>query len=144
MSFRLAIKSVDIPALYQLEQQSQIHPWTENQIGDCFGRFYELWVDSEVKCYGVIRVVAEQAELINICVNPNQRRRGLAQQLICHLQERSKALQAGNMLLEVRETNTAALKLYQKNGYSLISRRKAYYRNAKGREDALVLQKNLV
>lgn len=144
MIFRLAIKDEDITGLCQLEQQSQSHPWNQQQISDCFGDFYEFWVDPKLNCYGVIRVVAEQAELINICVNPSSRRRGFAQQLLCHLHDRSTVLQAETILLEVRAGNKAALALYYNNGYDQISLRKAYYPSASGREDALVLQKKLI
>ena len=50
---------------------------------------------------------------------------------------------AVTMLLEVRPSNAKALALYENYGFQVIGRRKAYYPAAEGREDALVLRREL-
>ncbi|MCL4315590.1 MAG: ribosomal-protein-alanine N-acetyltransferase, partial [Gammaproteobacteria bacterium] len=51
---------------------------------------------------------------------------------------------ADTMLLEVRPSNHAALKLYADMGFNEVGIRKAYYPAAKGKEDAIILARSLI
>lgn len=78
-------------------------------------------------------------ELQNIVVAPSARRKGLGKRLLEGLLDR--AAQANRaVFLEVRESNTAARKLYEKAGFELSGRRKSYYINPS--EDAAVYRHN--
>jgi [ribosomal protein S18]-alanine N-acetyltransferase len=84
-------------------------------------------------------LVADEAQIIDIFVEPEQRRQGLAEKKlrawISELPAKTK------IILEVRVSNTPARKLYEKLGFTESYQRKNYYQNPK--EDALVLQLSL-
>ena len=52
----------------------------------------------------------------------------------------TKDTKAEKIMLEVRESNISAIKLYEKNGFIEINRRKKYY----GNEDAIIMERNLI
>ncbi|HVZ19058.1 MAG TPA: ribosomal protein S18-alanine N-acetyltransferase [Terriglobales bacterium] len=66
-------------------------------------------------------------ELENIAVAPAHRRQGLGQQLVTALIREAEHTQAKAILLEVRESNTAAIILYERCGFQQYGRRKTYY-----------------
>lgn len=101
-----------------------------------------LWTAADLASYPVLVAVAPQdpplslaaaavarllapgeAELLNLAVAPPYRRQGLATRLIRHF----FLFSPGRWFLEVRETNLAAIHLYEKAGFVRISRRPGYY-----------------
>ncbi len=89
----------------------------------------------------LLRVAADEAEILTIGVLPNLRRCGLARGLLRTGMAKAAELGATTMFLEVDTDNRAALALYTAAGFSQVGRRKRYYANG---ADALVLQRNLV
>ncbi|HSE28364.1 MAG TPA: ribosomal protein S18-alanine N-acetyltransferase [Gemmatimonadales bacterium] len=79
------------------------------------------------------------AEVLNVAVAPDARRRGLARRLLACAVAALEAEGVREMFLEVRESNAAALRLYEDAGFGRIGRRKGYYRRPA--EDALVLRR---
>lgn len=91
----------------------------------------------------LIRVVADEAEILTLAVRPAARRSGLGAQLVEAAIVRAAALSAERMFLEVAEDNVAARALYARTGFVEAGRRRGYYARADGsREDALVLSLN--
>lgn len=88
-----------------------------------------------------IMVIDKEAELLNIAVRPKYRRQGIAEQLLERGILAAKENTAERMLLEVRQSNTAAQQLYAKYQFSVIGKRKNYYQNPN--EDALIMEKRL-
>lgn len=81
-------------------------------------------------------LVADEAQIIDIFVEPEQRRKGLAEKT---LREWLAKLPGGTkVILEVRVGNVPARNLYAKLGFTELYRRKDYY--SRPTEDALVLQ----
>ena len=76
-------------------------------------------------------------ELENIAVLPESQRQGAGQALLAELVAQARTERAERILLEVRASNEAALRLYQRCGFKQIGRRAQYYRNPT--EDALVM-----
>ena len=74
-------------------------------------------------------------------VGEQHRQLGIGTQLIQELLLRARTSGATSVLLEVRESNLAARRFYEKLGFSEQGRRKGYYQNP--REDALILQKSI-
>jgi [ribosomal protein S18]-alanine N-acetyltransferase len=83
----------------------------------------------------IARFSETECELENIVVASPQRRHGLALQLLKTLIADARKRGAARILLEVRESNTAARGLYEKVGFRVSGRRKSYY--SLPREDAL-------
>ena len=80
----------------------------------------------------------DSADLCNIAVAQEYRHMQLGQCLLREGISQAVARGAERMLLEVRESNEAAIKLYRHNGFEEISRRRGYY--SKPTEDALLMQ----
>jgi ribosomal-protein-alanine N-acetyltransferase len=71
------------------------------------------------------RTAPDQREILNIAVDPGERRKGVARALLEAELGRGK----NQWFLEVRESNSCAIKLYQSVGFRLIARRESYYAN---------------
>lgn len=70
-------------------------------------------------------LAADEHELLNLAVARQFRRQGVARELLRALLTNS----TGNVFLEVRESNSAAVALYQSLGFQQVSRRAEYYEN---------------
>jgi ribosomal protein S18 acetylase RimI-like enzyme len=81
------------------------------------------------------QVSADEAELLNLGVAPEWRRRGVASALLKELEKRAR----GEIFLEVAEPNAGAISLYQKHGWVGLGLRKGYYQQ--GRINAVVMKK---
>lgn len=81
--------------------------------------------------------ILEEAHITSVGVHPDHRKQGLAQRLICHMLEDCLARQINWITLEVKASNLAAQKLYEKFGFAVMGRRKNYYQA--DREDALIM-----
>ena len=77
--------------------------------------------------------------MMNVAVDPNYRRMGIAYRLIEALIAALAEKDNHSLALEVRASNTPAIALYGKMGFTDVGRRRNYYRNP--REDALILRK---
>jgi [ribosomal protein S18]-alanine N-acetyltransferase len=86
---------------------------------------------------------AGEAHVLNLCIGEAWRGRGIGGLLLSHLLEFAGALGVGEVFLEVRPSNTQAIRLYQSLGFSQIGIRRGYYQAVGGREDAVVLRKIL-
>ncbi len=86
---------------------------------------------------------AGQCHLLNVCTHPDHRAQGLGSNLINHLLEAARQAFASVALLEVRVSNKIAYELYCRMGFNEIGVRKDHYPARRGREDALVLAREL-
>ena len=92
---------------------------------------------AEADGFILIRVVADEAEILTLAVRPGARGAGLGGRLVGQGAIRAAQVGGRRLFLEVAETNLAARALYARAGFDLIGRRKGYYDG--GRTDALVL-----
>lgn len=107
------------------------------------GRFCLLAEETPGEIAGLLAasIVAEQAEVLNLAVVPEKRRRGLATALLAEVLRLLSAAGARKVWLEVRESNQAAIAFYRRHGFEPLGRRRDYYQAP--REDALILGRNL-
>jgi ribosomal-protein-alanine N-acetyltransferase len=89
----------------------------------------------------IARHVAGEWELENIVVAEEFRGKGAGTQLMEALLAHARQTKSESVFLEVRESNVAARKLYEKLGFEEIGRRKSYYTSPL--EDAVLYSKNL-
>ena len=137
------MEGVHVPQVAALEKLCFSDPWSENSVASELKNPLSLWLvaldgDAMAGYVGSQSVMGE-SDMMNIAVDPNYRRQGVAAALIEELVLQLK--QKGNrcLTLEVRASNEPAVKLYEKLGFAQIGRRPNYYRNPK--EDALILRK---
>jgi [ribosomal protein S18]-alanine N-acetyltransferase len=97
-------------------------------------------VDRRIVGYAVASIVADIAELQRIAVTESHRRTGIATDLLAAIITRARAGRADRLLLEVRETNEAALAFYAGHGFAEIDRRPRYYRDG---ATAIVMRRDL-
>ena len=102
-----------------------------------------VFADDEIELgFLVLRVAADQAEIITLGVVPSARRTGIATALLSAAEAEAADQGAVKVFLEVAADNAAARALYQKAGYRRIGCRPRYYlRRDQSRVDALVLSK---
>ena len=89
----------------------------------------------------VVRVAADEAELLTLGVLPEARRRGIARRLLAELGGAAAARGAVRLFLEVSVTNAPALALYRGLGFRELGRRRRYYPDG---SDALLLAQDVV
>ena len=141
-----AMRESDLAAVLAIENRSYGFPWTEGIFRDCLRVGYTccvLELDCVVVGYGVLTVGAGEAHLLNVCVREEFRCRGLGRRLLEHLLNVSMQCGARTVYLEVRPANTGAIRLYQALAFQQIGVRRGYYQSEAGREDALVMRKDL-
>lgn len=135
-----------LPAVMALEQRAYQWPWTEGMFRDSMsaGYFCHVLADAgELLGYTVMAVAVGECHILNICVEPERQGQGLGRMLLRHGLECAIDQGAGQAFLEVRPSNTAAIRLYESMGFVQVGRRKEYYPSYGGREDALVYQLDL-
>lgn len=93
-----------------------------------------------VSYVGMITVL-DEGQITNVATHPAYRRQGLASTLLTALVLEAKARSLKTLSLEVRESNLAAVRLYESHGFSVGGKRHSFYKNP--REDALVMICNL-
>lgn len=88
--------------------------------------FINLTLEDEgrVEAYITATVVADEMNIDSVAVAPDYRRKGYASALIDLAIKEAKA---AVVMLEVRESNTAAISLYQSLGFEKVGLRKNYY-----------------
>jgi ribosomal-protein-alanine N-acetyltransferase len=137
----------DLDEVMAIETRAYRHPWTHGIFRDCLHVGYCCWVyqeHGELVAYGVMAVGAGEAHLLNLCVRPESRRQGLGRMFLVHMIDLAIAHQAATLLLEVRPSNRAALRLYRAMGFSEVGIRKGYYpTHTAHREDAIVMGRDL-
>ncbi|HEY8947692.1 MAG TPA: ribosomal protein S18-alanine N-acetyltransferase [Rhizomicrobium sp.] len=99
-----------------------------------------LMEDDEICGFILVRVAADEAEILTIAVGPDRRQKGLGSGLLEHAALAAREGGASHMFLEVAAQNLPARNLYEKYGFREVGRRKAYYEDG---DDALVLSAGL-
>ncbi len=136
----------DAPAIAELEKRCFSDPWSEKSIASEVHNPLAYWLvaedGGEILGYIGSQSVLDAADVMNLAVSPDHRRKGIGDKLIKalirHLQENGVIA----LLLEVRVSNAPAIRLYEKLGFVQVGRRPRYYTNP--REDALILRKELI
>jgi len=137
---------IDLAEVALIEQQSYAFPWSENIFRDCLRVGYTcraLDLAGQIIGYGVMSLGAGEAHVLNVCVAGQFRNLGFGRRLLEHLMERAAAMGVAEAFLEVRPSNLAAIRLYQRLGFEQIGIRRGYYQAPDGREDAIVLKREL-
>ena len=91
---------------------------------------FKYWiyeVENSIKGYLGIQFLEEEIEILGIGVNQGSRRKNIATELMDELIEYFEKSEYKKIILEVRESNTVAQRLYKKYGFKKISKRKRYY-----------------
>jgi ribosomal-protein-alanine N-acetyltransferase len=133
----------DVAAVVAIELASYRFPWSEGIFRDCLKVGYvcrTLMVYDAVAGYGIVSTGAGEAHILNLCVREELRCRGIGALLLEDLLQRAAAAAVDYAYLEVRPSNSAAIRLYQAFAFEHIGVRRGYYQAPGGREDAAVFK----
>jgi ribosomal-protein-alanine N-acetyltransferase len=120
-SDRKAVESIARLSAVELDVQAELQRrWARIWIGrlapkDSAAGFLLAWS------------VADELHVINVATHPERRRRGVANALMTELIQTALEERRSRVLLEVRRSNRAAIRLYRAHGFSAIGVRRAYY-----------------
>lgn len=131
-----------LDAVMEIERRAYEFPWSVGNFKDCMRSGYYCCVynqGDDCVGYGVMSVIAGEAQILNICIDPNLQGQGLGRRLLRHLIAEAGRQSADTVFLEVRASNQTAFSLYDSNGFNEVGQRRGYYPAKDGREDALVL-----
>lgn len=136
-----AMTHEDLDQVHDIETRSHIEPWSKGIMGDCIDVGYSCLVleeNNKVCAYTIVRVAAGEAHILNICVDERRQGQGMGKYLLRKIIALAKKGYVEKVILEVRRSNLAAIKLYEDHDFSVIGERKDYYATADGREDAIL------
>lgn len=131
----------DIPAVALIEKDNYALPWSAQAFCDALERenylFLKAEMDGALAGYcGYLRSF-EIAEITNVTVRKEYRRRGIGEKMLRALMKMGRADGIERFTLEVRRSNEHAIRLYQNLGFVQEGVRRGYYESP--REDALIL-----
>lgn len=137
----------DLDWVVEQEAVLQPFPWSRGNFTDSLAAGHTCWLMFDAGLpvgYAVMLTVLDEAHLLNFGVARDAQGRGLGRRLLEHLTASARCNAMNVFFLEVRPSNLPALALYRSAGFIEIARRKAYYPSSSGREDAIVMKRELL
>ncbi len=149
-----AMTNADLDEVLRIERSSYQLPWSEQIFKDCLKvGYHSLVLEGQTGLSGfvIFSSAVGEAHVLNLCVDPAQRRSGFAEALLAQAISVVIVTGAKILFLEVRESNRGAIALYEKTGFIETGRRTNYYNTipkdggdkSGSREDALVMARDL-
>ncbi|WP_025821551.1 ribosomal protein S18-alanine N-acetyltransferase [Shewanella marina] len=135
------------PAMAKIAIAAHSHPMSLASIESCFGRFYSCfgaYQEEVLVGFVIVHQLFEESSIIDICVDPSAQGQHIGQTLMDYIEAFLLTTEAEQILLEVRQSNSAALALYRKLGFIETGCRKGYYPTDAGVEDAILMQKPIM
>ncbi|MBU9746974.1 ribosomal protein S18-alanine N-acetyltransferase [Lachnospiraceae bacterium ASD3451] len=139
------MEAKDLKQVTAIERETFSVPWSEKAFADSMDLPYTLYLVAEtpegrIAGYCGLYQVFSEGEITNVAVAFAQRRQGVAGTMLTRLLEQGKQMGIESFFLEVRQSNLAARRLYEKLGFSGNGTRKNFYE--KPREDAVIMWKH--
>ncbi len=135
----------DLPRIVEIERASYSTPWRRSTFEGLLRRsdtdLIGATLDGRLVGYSVTWTILDQAELGNVAVAPDARKRGLGRMLVRGALRRAEARGARECYLEVRQSNATAQRIYRGLGFLPVGVRRRYY--ADPIEDAVVMRARL-
>lgn len=137
----------DLPQVHAIENRIYRDPWSVSslnyELGNSEAILQVATSRESIIGYVCIRSILDVTHLLKITVLPEFRRSGVAFHLLEKALQKLRQVKGENLqvTLEVRESNNAAISLYEKSGFTENGRRKGYYKNPD--EDAVIMGLNL-
>ncbi len=138
------MRAADLAAVAAVETSMQ-HPWPPALLAAELDRGHG-WqmvgeIDDRLCCYATGTLVADEAEIHRLVVAADLRRWGIGGALLSAVLDMLTTRGGRYCYIEVRASNTPALRLYRQTGFRPVGRRRNYYRDPQ--EDALLLAADL-
>lgn len=136
-----------LPLMMAIEREAFNLAWSASMMRDSLQAAHcQSWgifaTEGELLGFGILAIVFDEAEILSMSISPRQQRKGYGEILLHLLLQKAKDSGATSILLEVRVSNIAAIKLYEKFGFHVTGVRHNYYPTEQAglREDALLMR----
>jgi ribosomal-protein-alanine N-acetyltransferase len=145
----VALSTRDAAALAVLHGEAFARTWSAHDFASllaersviAIGLRRESWFSRHLAGFVLVRMAADEAEILTIAVRPSERGRGYGRMLMEEALRRLYRERIATCFLEVDRENAAAVGLYRSLGYAVAGERKRYYRDAAaGDGTALVMR----
>lgn len=141
----------DVDAVLAVEVRAYPYPWSRGNFVDSLaaGHWAELacWTTNEgersVLGYAIAMPGVDELHLLNLTIAPEAQGLGYGRALLARVVGMAAERGLPSLLLEVREGNPRARRLYAAAGFAEVGRRRGYYPARGGREDAIVMRLDL-
>lgn len=136
-------EEADVKDISAIEKACVPMPWSYESIYDdvvektITAYFVAKNAEGFMAGFGGMFFVAGEAQVTSVAVLPEERRKGLGEQLLAEMVRHAKESGCTGITLEVRVSNTAAIRLYQKLGFIVEGTRSGYYSDT--HEDAYIM-----
>ncbi len=135
------MREEDVEAVAAIEKTSFSDPWPiesfRSELHNNLANYLVARLEGTLIAYIGAWLMLDEVHITTLAVTENHRRRGIASRLVEKLIAEARPRGACFLTLEVRPSNKAAIRFYEKFGFTVLGRRKRYYIN----EDALVMTK---
>ena len=137
-----AMQIADLDVVQAIERASFSSPWPPNAYRseletNRLANYLVARVDGEIVGYGGMWLMVDEAHITTFAVHPSWRRQRIGERLLLAFLDLAVARQAHEATLEVRLSNLAARRLYEKYGFRPVGLRPRYYSD--DNEDALIM-----
>ncbi|MDE2048878.1 MAG: ribosomal protein S18-alanine N-acetyltransferase [Betaproteobacteria bacterium] len=137
----------DLDTVSRIEQAAYAFPWSRGNFADSLDAGYDArcaWDGRTLLGYYVCMPVLDEMHLLNLTVALSYQGKGWGRWLLGEVHAAAQRAGAGALWLEVRPSNHAAIRLYERHGFARVGVRRAYYPAAGAtREDALLMRLDL-
>ena len=135
----------DAPALAALEEACFSLPWSREQCHLALSqenfRAMGLWLGERLIAYVSFYIHPDEFEILNLASAPEERRKGFGDLIMRSLLQTAGNMGMQQVVLETRESNRPAIRLYKKHGFAQCGLRPGYYPDTK--ENALIMRRIL-
>ena len=111
----------DIAQVAEIERQIFSIPWSEKAFRDSMESDNTIYIvakeNDNVAGYAGMYLSFEEGNITNVAVNPLSRRKGIGEKIVRDILNRAYEKGVRDVFLEVRETNSVAIALYEKIGF---------------------------
>lgn len=140
----MSLQTVD--AVAQIEAECFSKPWSHDafvaELSNPAAVTFVADADSEIAGFINLGVVLDEATVNNIAVKQTYRRRGIGRALMTAAIDYCQNNRLNVLMLEVRQSNRAAIALYERFGFQAVGIRKRFYDQPE--EDAVLMNKNII
>lgn len=136
------LEQTDLVSAFAIENMSHAFPWSEKVFYSNQGKQYinlKISLENQLVGFVITQYLLDEATLFNIAIHPDYQAQGYGECLLRYLIKHLATKNIKTLWLEVRQSNHAAIQLYEKLGFHIVTVRKNYYPAAKKREDAVVM-----
>ncbi|MDC1449552.1 ribosomal protein S18-alanine N-acetyltransferase [Candidatus Thioglobus sp.] len=138
----------DIDSIVLIEQQNSHNPWSKNQLIESIlnpaNLCYSISIKNQIIGFLMAMPALDTADILNISINKACQGKGYGNKLLNYLIKELKDRMISQIMLEVRESNQAAIAFYLRHGFEEISLRKNYYMNnskhLNQKEDGIIMR----